>query len=117
MDKRYEIRRKNLRRLINELANGVDAHFAEKYGYTRSRIGQFLSKDYNDGKSIGDRAARALEKAIGLSPLELDQDQGSIPLIDWPFSITHEQYLSLPDQDKKELDLLMSFKYQKLNNQ
>ncbi|WP_071058605.1 hypothetical protein [Pelistega sp. MC2] len=111
MDKRYVIRRENLRRLIDKLANGIDAQFAEKYGYTRSRIGQFLSENYNNGKSIGDRAARTLEKALDLEPLTLDQEIGHIPITSWPFSITYEQYMSLSEQDKKELDVLMSLKF------
>lgn len=113
MDKRYEVRRHNLRKLIDELADGVDAKFAERYGYTRSRIGQFLSKEYNDGKSIGDRAARALEKAVGIEELSLDRQEKAIPLVNWPFTITYEQYISMTDSDREELDFMMSFKYQK----
>lgn len=62
----YQRRRENLRTLINERTNGNIAAFAEQFGYARSRVSQFLSDTYNDGRSIGERAARAMEEVAGL---------------------------------------------------
>ncbi|WP_153045732.1 hypothetical protein [Advenella sp. S44] len=82
MDKRYAIRRKRLRQLIDERAGGVDAHFADTYGYSRAQIGQYLSVSYRDGKSIGDLAARNIEKKLDLPALWLDTE---VEQNDWPF--------------------------------
>lgn len=116
MDKRYEIRRKNLRRLINDLADGVDARFASKYDYTRSRIGQFLSPTYNDGKSIGDRAARTLENKVGIESLSLDKDVDTINEASWPFSTSISQFKELSVKDIKEIDVLIQAKLANLDN-
>ena len=114
MDTRYEIRRKNLRRLIDERSGGVDSHFAQKYDYTRSRIAQFLSPTYNDGKSIGDRAARLIEKKLGLEPLSLDIDKANqIPSIQWPFETSFDEFSRLTSKDIQEIEALIKAK---LNN-
>lgn len=110
MDKRYENRRRNLRRLIDDEFGGVDAHFAQKYDYTRSRVAQFLSPTYNNGKGIGDRAARLLEKKLSLEPLSLDKDGDKIPTAEWPFEVSYSEFLKLSKNDVKEIDALIKAK-------
>jgi len=59
----YANRRNQLRTLIDHRSAGNIAAFADQFGYSRSRVSQFLSDTYNEGRSIGERAARALEEA------------------------------------------------------
>jgi len=59
----YANRRAQLRTLIDHRSAGNIAAFADQFGYSRSRVSQFLSDTYNEGRSIGERAARALEEA------------------------------------------------------
>lgn len=58
----YDIRRANLRQLIAERTNGSHSAFAKLLGYRRSNIHSFLSEAYNNGRSIGELAARRLER-------------------------------------------------------
>lgn len=66
-------RRAQLRMLIDQRAAGNIAAFADQFGYSRSRVSQFLSDTYNEGRSIGERAARALEEVAGVPFGWLDQ--------------------------------------------
>lgn len=66
-------RRAQLRMLIDQRAAGNIATFADQFGYSRSRVSQFLSDTYNEGRSIGERAARALEEVVGVPFGWLDQ--------------------------------------------
>ena len=70
-----EVRRENLRRLIDEKFNGRDADFARYCGMEPARISQVLSKTYRDGKNFGEKAARNIEQAAGLPLLFLDQSE------------------------------------------
>ncbi len=104
------IRRARLRQLIDEKADGVSVRFGELYGYSKSQITQFLSKTYNNGKSIGDKAARTIEKKVGVEPLWLDRDEQSIEIKNWPFVVSYEDYLLLSEQDKHEVNTLLKLK-------
>lgn len=66
-------RRTQLRMLIYQRTAGNIAAFADQFGYSRSRVSQFLSDTYNEGRSIGERAARALEEVVGVPFGWLDQ--------------------------------------------
>jgi SOS-response transcriptional repressor LexA len=59
--------------LIERTTKGNVTEFAKTHGYSRSQIYQFLSTTYNDGRSMGERAARELEKRANLSQGWLDQ--------------------------------------------
>lgn len=59
----YANRRKWLAYWIEEA--GGRPKFEKKYEYTRSQVTQFLSEEYQDGKSIGELAARRIEKRLG----------------------------------------------------
>jgi SOS-response transcriptional repressor LexA len=69
----FATRRARLTLLVQNKANGNLSEFATKFGYSRSQISQFLSESYNDGRSIGERAARTLEERVGVAPRWLDQ--------------------------------------------
>lgn len=62
----YAIRRARLRLLIDNIAGGNISTFAGRFDYSRSRMSQYLSETYNEGRSIGERAARSLEEAAGI---------------------------------------------------
>ncbi|MBK1781601.1 hypothetical protein JHL22_10255 [Advenella sp. WQ 585] len=111
------IRRTRLRQLIDERADGVIVRFAEMYEYSKSQIGQYLSTTYNNGKSIGDKAARAIEQRLGLEPLWLDGDQHSVETKDWPFIVSYDDYMSLSEQDKNEVNTLLKLKVDAANSQ
>ena len=68
----YAIRRKNLQSLIDSRANGNAAEFARLVNRERAQIAQYLSERYNEGRSIGERVARQIEKALGLAHGYLD---------------------------------------------
>lgn len=72
----HVIRRAQLRMLIEQRAAGNIAAFADQFGCSRSRVSQFLSDTYNEGRSIGERAARALEEVAGVPFGWLDQASG-----------------------------------------
>jgi len=69
----HNIRRSRLEILIGEAYDGSALSFAEKVGISKSQVYQFLSTTYNDGKSIGERAARNIEAKAGLQFGWLDQ--------------------------------------------
>ena len=69
----HAVRRTKLRALIDQRTAGNIAAFADQFGYSRSRVSQFLSDTYNEGRSIGERAARALEELVGVPFGWLDQ--------------------------------------------
>lgn len=68
----YETRRNNLRTLIDEKANGNMAEFGRMVGKDRSQIKQYLSAEYNQGRSIGERVARDLEEMAEVPAGSLD---------------------------------------------
>lgn len=64
-----DIRRLNLDHIIGSPGkHGRIAEFAEKHGQDASYISQLLNKNRN----MGEKAARKIERAIGLPPLTLD---------------------------------------------
>lgn len=65
----HEIRRNNLRQLVDSIAEGNMARFGQKIGKERAQVAQYLSPTYNGGRSIGERVARSIE-------VELDLDVG-----------------------------------------
>ena len=79
----YAIRRARLRLLIDNIAGGNISAFAGRFDYSRSRMSQYLSETYNDGRSMGERAARSLEEYAGVPsgwmdrPIEEDETAGS----------------------------------------
>ena len=94
----YAIRRANLQALIDEYAAGNAAEFARLVERERSQIGQYLSSTYNQGRSIGERVARSIEKKLAIPSGYLDAShaKGSrsnvtdgpalrerVPLISW----------------------------------
>lgn len=74
----HENRRARLQRMIDEFGDGTVARFAERLGYDRAQIAQYLSPSYNEGNSIGERAARRLEQAAGYPPGWLDSTSSLI---------------------------------------
>jgi phage repressor protein C with HTH and peptisase S24 domain len=68
----YDNRRQWLTYWIQTLVNGDRSAFERLYGYSRSQVAQFLSRTYQDGRSIGDIAARRLEKKLGFADRVMD---------------------------------------------
>lgn len=71
----YETRRNNLRALIDSKASGNMAEFGRLVGRERAQIKQYLSHDYNGGRSIGERVARDIETKLGVANGLLDADE------------------------------------------
>lgn len=71
-------RRARLQLLVDQLANGNISDFAKKYGYSRAQVSQFLSEKYNEGRSIGERAARNVELNVGKTIGWLDEPINSV---------------------------------------
>lgn len=69
----FSNRRHQLQELVDHYAQGNISVFAERFGYSRAQISQYLSETYNGGRSIGERAARALEKKLGVTDGHLDE--------------------------------------------
>ncbi|VFR43486.1 hypothetical protein ANDA3_3096 [plant metagenome] len=105
----YAIRRQRLRFLIanDPLAQGNQAAFAERLGYTRAQISQYLSATYNNGRSPGEQAARALETKAKLPPLWLDGCDNLTQ--NWPFpDIPRDAFEALPDAAKAQAGRFIS---------
>jgi len=107
MDKRlekYENRRKRLRRLIDERANGNQAAFGRMYGYERSQISQYLSASYNKGRSPGGNVIDDLEDKLGLPPGWFDINDGG-QTAGWPFkTISPERYAQATDTQRAAIE-------------
>lgn len=69
----HNIRRSRLEILIEQAFGGSAAKFCDLTGFSKAQVTQFLSTTYNDGKSIGERAARNIEAKSGLQFGWLDQ--------------------------------------------
>lgn len=74
----FAIRRARLQVLVEQLADGNISDFAKKFGYSRAQVSQYLSEKYNEGRSIGERAARTLELNVGKGIGWLDQPANSV---------------------------------------
>ena len=107
MDKRlakYENRRKRLRRLIDERANGNQAAFGRMFGYERSQISQYLSASYNKGRSPGGNVIDDLEDKVGLPPGWFDIDDEA-KVSTWPFkTISPERYAQATDAQRAAIE-------------
>lgn len=69
----FEVRRQRLRKIIEELFGGNVAAFAQNFDFSRAQVHQFISPNYNAGRSIGERAARNIESKIGYPAYWLDR--------------------------------------------
>lgn len=78
----FEIRRARLRSLVEKISRGNLNIFAARFGYSRSQISQYLSETYNEGRSIGERVARAIEEKVSAPSGWLDAPIDSINLPD-----------------------------------
>src|SRR5450830_656613 len=80
----YTRRRAKLALMVDQMNQGNIASFARDYGYSRAQISQFLSTTYNGGRSIGERAARTIERKAGSEPGWLDEplSKGELDLLD-----------------------------------
>ncbi len=74
----FSTRRSRLQLLVDQISSGNISDFAKKYGYSRAQVSQYLSEKYNDGRSIGERAARSIELNVGKSVGWLDQPNRSV---------------------------------------
>ncbi len=82
-----KLRRRNLRRLIDELADGNQARFAEQIGRTPSYVGQLV----RGVGSFGERVAREIESRCrkpvgwldGLEDSVPDRPAAGCPLLSW----------------------------------
>jgi len=66
-------RRKRLQKLIADRYARSRRRFCDASGLSESRLAQLLSATYRDGQGFGEKAARALEKRLGLSELYFDR--------------------------------------------
>jgi hypothetical protein len=117
----FENRRKWLEFWIATKAGGSRSNFERKFGYSKSQITQFLSATYNDGRSIGDNAARKIEQAVGVADRMMDlnfeestkasggrtsQTTSSANII----KTEHESELALIHVDENEIRLLTQYR-------
>jgi SOS-response transcriptional repressor LexA len=69
----HEHRRKRLLALIADRYEGDRRQICDASGMSESRLAQLLSSSYRHGQGFGEKAARALEQRLHLSPLYFDQ--------------------------------------------
>jgi len=103
----FSTRRARLKMIIDKLANGNISVFAGRYDYSRSQISQYLSERYNEGRSIGERAARALETSVGASAGWMDQPINSIETLIGPTPDREGADVDFPSVAKPESDPLL----------
>jgi|SRR5450830_24569 len=65
----HEHRRKRLIALLEDRYENDRKKFCDESNLSESRLGQLLSSTYRDGQGFGEKAARRLEKRLGLNPL------------------------------------------------
>jgi hypothetical protein len=65
----HEHRRKRLAALLQDRYKNDRKKFCDDSNLSESRLGQLLSSTYRAGQGFGEKAARRLEKRLGLNPL------------------------------------------------
>lgn len=65
----HEHRRKRLIALLQDRYKNDRKKFCDESNLSESRLGQLLSASYRSGQGFGEKAARRLEKRLGLNPL------------------------------------------------
>jgi hypothetical protein len=65
----HEHRRKRLAALLRDRYQNDRRKFCDDSNLSESRLGQLLSSTYRNGLGFGEKAARRLEKRLGLNPL------------------------------------------------
>jgi len=65
----HEHRRKRLAALLQDHYDNDRKKFCDDSNLSESRLGQLLSPSYRGGQGFGEKAARRLEKRLGLNPL------------------------------------------------
>lgn len=65
----HEHRRKRLIALLQDRYQNNRRQFCDESNLSESRLGQLLSPTYRGGQGFGEKAARRLEKRLGLNPL------------------------------------------------
>lgn len=70
----YERRKFHLARLIESNSFGSRVAFCNSAGIDESRLGQLLSAKWRNGQAFGERAARNLEKRLGLPALYFERE-------------------------------------------
>lgn len=102
------LRFKNFKELMKRY-DGSPKKFCDATGYQSQATISQLKGGY---KSFGDDIARQLEDAAGLERYALENPNGiGAPLpvknrepINWPFSVSLDEYLNLPGKDRREID-------------
>lgn len=75
-----DIRRKNLRRILDTQFGGVMSRLADAVGRQPSYISRMLADEGKAGrKGFGEDLARIFEESLGLSRGALDQDDAHCP--------------------------------------
>ena len=85
----YETRRAKLIALIGKKERGDIIAFANAHGLNESYLSQILNKH----RRLGERAARNLEKQIGLPPFGLDSLKSSDPMAEIEAAINRADFL------------------------
>lgn len=99
-------RRKRLDALILDSFSGSKKSFCDATGLSESRLSQLLSKTYRGGKEPGEKAARAIEKKLGLPPMYLDQNTSqpsSAPQLDGDFGV--RSAVKAVDEDEENTNI------------
>lgn len=94
--------------MVDHCTQGNISVFAARFGYSRAQISQYLSETYNEGRSIGERAARTLEKKVGVHTGWLDGLPDPIESTEQPPRVRAHDVLPNAAQDagKKRLKVL-----------
>ncbi|MFZ6726177.1 hypothetical protein ACO0K2_11850 [Undibacterium sp. MH2W] len=103
-----DIRRLNTRRLASEA--GGPANFARKVGFTDSRVSQLIGDKFS--RNIGDKAAKMIEDAYGLTHgwLDIDHEKRKSAQEDKTGHILDENEVNLVYATNKEITLLTKYR-------
>lgn len=94
-----DIRRKNLRRIIDERFEGVDGRFADYIKRPRPNISQLLAGA--PGRPFGERLARYIENTVGLTEGYLDNVGESLNLTEEAAKVALDYMQLRPESQAK----------------
>lgn len=119
MSQVIEVRRKNLRLLIERRFDGSQKNFSLSTGISPSQLGQWLSEGESSGtRNMSERSARRLEVRLSLPAGWLDVDHDgpassaviagvSMVSSTWPFTVSPEEINRLSGDDRELVDRLI----------
>lgn len=93
----FDIRRRNLRRLIQMNFDDNQSLFARTINRSESYVNRLLAQTDNEhGKNLGEKLARDIESRLRIDPGWFDQQEADLP--EWKAAVQKTVHLSAPGE-------------------